>query len=361
MAKISSRQLYFLLACIMPVGKLILMPTHLVYEAKNDLLIPAAVNILIQAGMIFLVMLISRSNKQLYDMLEYTFGRIVAKVLTLLFSLFLFFAALFPLLEQKQLVQSVFYDTLPSLLVFSPFFIFSIYICATPISSFGRVWDLLAPISIVGFIGIMAFSIGSADFGALLPFGAAGTRAIVSAGAYTMSWFFDSALLLSLVGKFEYKKNMAWKSALFYLLGGFAILLFLAVFYGIFEGLALRQSFAFSKMSKYFSAITALGRIDYIFIYALSLVMAYFCTLPLHAGVDCLNRALGGNKVATPLYSVGINLVMLFLMFLLDNNFQGANNLITKTLFWLFPLFCVLIPVLCLFLRRSPREKRKVS
>ncbi len=65
MAKISSRQLYFLLACIMPVGKLILMPTHLVYEAKNDLLIPAAVNILIQAGMIFLVMLLSRSNKQL--------------------------------------------------------------------------------------------------------------------------------------------------------------------------------------------------------------------------------------------------------------------------------------------------------
>ena len=43
-----------------PVGKLILMPTHLVYEAKNDLLIPAAVNILIQAGMIFLVMLLSR-------------------------------------------------------------------------------------------------------------------------------------------------------------------------------------------------------------------------------------------------------------------------------------------------------------
>ncbi|MDE6273565.1 MAG: spore germination protein [Clostridiales bacterium] len=361
MAKISSRQLYFLLACIMPVGKLILMPTHLVHDAKNDLLIPAAANILIQAGMIFIVMLLSRSNKQLYDLLDYTFGRIVAKVLTALFALFLFFAALMPLLEQKLLVQSVFYDTLPSLLVFSPFFLFSIYICATPISSFGRVWDLLAPISIVSFIGIIAFSFGSADFGALLPVGASGAKSIVSAGAYTMSWFYDSALILCLMGKFEYKKNMAWKSALFYLLGGLAILLFLAIFYGIFEELSLRQLFAFSKTSKYFSAITAMGRIDYIFIYAIALVMAYFCTLPLHAGVDCMNRAFGGNKVATPLYAVGVNLVMLVVSIVLDFNYATVSNLLTRTLFWIFPAFCVLLPLLCLLLRRSPREKRKVS
>jgi hypothetical protein len=357
MNKIAPRQLYFLLAAVMPVGKLILMPTQLAYYAKNDLLFPAAANFLLQAGIIFLIMLLSRSNRTFYDMLCYTFGKIAAKIVLSSLALFLFFAALLPLFEQKLMVQSVFYDTLPSIVAFAPFYLFSAYLCAKPLCNFGRAWDIIAPISIVGFFGIMLLSVSNAEFSALAPVGVNGAGGFFGGTAYTMSWFFDSALLLVLIGKFEYKKGMAWKSAVSYLIGAAAVLVFLAVFYGIFSDIAERQFFAFSKISKYFSGMTVLGRIDYLFIYSLALVMAYFCALPVHAGVDCLTQAYGNDGVKPVIFSVAINGILLVLSFVLDYRFGVLNDTITKTLFWIFPAFSVLMPLLALLLRRKPREK----
>lgn len=357
MAKISARQIYFFLACVAPVGKLILMPTQLVKFSANDLLFPAAVNFLMQAVVVFLVMLLSRSEKSFYELLSYTFGKAAAKIVTALFSLFLFYAALMPLIEQKLFVQSVFYDTLPSVTAFAPFFLFSAYMCAKPLVSFGRTWDVLAPLSIVGYIGIMALSVTKADFGALMPAGAAGAKGFFSGTAYTMSWFFDTAILLSLMGKFDYRKGMAWKSALFYLAGGAAVLFFLAVFYGIFSDIAVRQIFAFAKISKYFSAVAMLGRIDYIFIFALALVMAFYCALPVQAGTDLLRQAFGGEKALPAVYSICVNLALFLITVLVNYSFNAMNQAVTQTLFWIFPLFCLLLPALCLLLRRSPREK----
>ena len=252
MKQISSRQLYFFLAAIAPVGKLVLMPSQLVHFAKNDLLFPIATNYLLQAALVFCVLLAARANETFYDMLCYTFGKVVAKIVVTVLALFLFYAALLPLLEQKLYIQSVFYDTLPSSVAFSSFFLVSAYLCSKPLVSYGRVWDFLTPVSMIGFFGIMLLSVYQADFVALQPVGAAGIGGYLNGTAFTMSWFFDSVLLLTMIGKFRYQKGMAWKGALSYLAGGAAILLFLATFYGIFSDIASRQLFAFAKISKYF-------------------------------------------------------------------------------------------------------------
>ena len=337
MAKISARQLFFFLACVAPVGKIILMPSALVQAANNDLLFPAAANFLLQAGVIFLVMLLSRSNQTFYQLLANTFGKIAAKIISVALTLFLLYCALLPILEQKLFVQSIFYDTLPSLIAFAPFFIFSAYLCAKQLSSLGRVWDIIAPISIVGFFGIIVLAVGNADFGALMPVGAGGGKGFLSGTAYTMLWFYDSLLVLMLMGRFEYKKGMAWKAAVFYLVGAAAVLFFLAVFYGIFSDIAIRQIFAFAKISRYFSAITVLGRIDYIFIYALGLVMAFYCAMPMQAAAECLSDAFGGGTLRSALYSVGINAVMLTITIALDYSFGSVRDTVGYRLFWLSP------------------------
>ena len=288
--KIKQRQLFFFLACIAPVGKLILLPSDLVFRAKNDLIFPALVNLLLQAAVIFLVLLLCKREKSLYSLLEESVGRIAATVLVILLSVFLLYAAIQPLNEQKLMVQSVFYDTLPSLVVFSPFFLFAAYLCSKPLFCLGRVWDILGPIAIVSFIGIIVFAIGGADFKALHPVGAAGAKGFLNGTAFTMSWFFDSVLVLSLVGKVEYKKGLAWKGLLCYLAGAAAVLFFLAVFYAVYADLAVSRLFAFSKISRYFSGISVLGRIDYLFIYALGLVMAFYSVMPVQAAVDTLDR-----------------------------------------------------------------------
>lgn len=357
MAKISSRQLFFFLACVAPVGKIILMPSTLVEMAGNDLLFPAAANFLLQAGVIFLVMLLSRSNLTFYALLENTFGKIAAKIVSVVLSLFFLYAAILPILEQKLFVQSTFYDTLPSLVAFAPFFIFSAYLCAKQLSALGRIWDILAPLSIIAFFGIMFLSVSNADFEALMPVGAGGAGGFLRGSAYTMIWFYDSLFVLMLMGRFEYKKGMAWKAAVFYLVGAAAVLFFLAVFYGIFSDIAIRQIFAFAKISKYFSAITVLGRIDYIFIYTLGIVMAFYCAMPMQTAAECLCDAFGGGTLRSALYSAGINAVMLTLTVLLDFSFGTLSRTLGRQLFWIFPAFCVLLPLLALCLRRKKYEQ----
>lgn len=357
MNKIGSRQLYFFLACIAPLGKLVLLPTQLVFYAGNDLLISAAINFALQAVMTFLILLLAKSNSTFYELLENTFGKITAKILICIFSLFLFYCSLLPIFEQKLFVQSVFYDTLPSTVAFSAFFLFSAYLCAKPLSSMGRTWDILAPLAIAGMVGILAFALPNADFEAIMPAGASGAKGIFSGMAYTMSWFYDSALLLMFMGKFEYKKGMAWKGLLSFLAGAAAIMFFLAVFYGVYGDIAVRQIFGFAKMGKYYAGVTVLGRIDYLFIFMLTLGMAFYCALPVQTGVTCLLQAFGSGRFKPMLFSAGANLVILILSIVLEYQFGAINDCVSETLFFLFPVFCVLVPLLALLLRRKPRAK----
>ncbi len=318
MNRISSRQIYFYLAAVAPVGKLLLLPTQLAHYSKNDLLFPALTNFALQALAIFFVLLLSRSNKSFYDLLQNTFGKIAAKILICIFALFLFFAALMPIQEHKIFVQTTLYDTLPSLISFSPFFLFSAYLCAKPLFSCGRMCDFLAPVFLTSIAGILLLSAAKADFGALAPVGGAGATGYFGGTAYTLCWFYDSAVLLSLMGYFRYEKGMAWKGALCYLAGGAIVILSLAVFYGVYAETAVFQQFPIAKISKYFSGITVLGRIDYLFLFLLTLVNCYYCALPLQAGVDCLNRAFGRNRVLPVVASLCINLIFFILTIFLD-------------------------------------------
>lgn len=353
MNKISPRQLYFFLACVMPVGKLVILPSLLAQYAKNDLLFPMLINYLVQAAVVFAVLLAASKKCSLYELLNATFGKIAAIVVLVILSVFFFYAALLPLLEQRLFVQSVFYDTLPSLAAFAPFFVFCVYLCAKPLGSQGRVWDVLGPVAIAGLAGILVLSFESADFGALLPVGGGGFKGGLKALSAATGWFFDGAILLMLLGRIDYKKGTAWKGTLWYLAGGLGVLLFLSVFYAVFGDTAVNQYFAIAKTSKYFSGITVLGRIDFVFIFALSLVMAFWCAIPLQAGIDCYLQPFGRNKHLATILSVAVNAVFLVLLYFLDNRFGEVMRFITGPAFWIFPAFCIVLPPLSLLLRRN--------
>ena len=357
MHKISRRQLYFFLACIAPVGKLVILPAHLAQYAGNDLVIPALLNYLFQTALVFCVLLLAKRGMSFYELIANTLGKVVGKIVMLIFGAFLLYAALLPLLEQQIFVQGTFYDTLPSVVAFSPFFVFGAYLCSKPLASQGRVWDILAPVAIVGILGVLVFSVMTADFGSLLPIGGSGLKNIAKSTAFSISWFYDSALLMLFLGKFDYEKGTAWKGALLYFIGGLVVLFFLATFYAIFQGTSVNQLFAFTETSKYFSAITVLGRVDYLFIYALALVMIFYVALPLQACVECILQAFGRKEYLPTLLSVGINLLFILFMFFFDYRFGEAMRVVSQTVFWIFPIFTAAVPLLCFLLRRNRRER----
>ncbi|HIZ24475.1 MAG TPA: GerAB/ArcD/ProY family transporter, partial [Candidatus Gallimonas intestinigallinarum] len=246
--KLGSRQILFFLAAVAPVGKLILLPPQLAAVAGNDLLFPVLAQLLVQAALVFCVLLLSRRERTVYALLEGSIGGVGAKIVTWALALFLLYASFMPLVEQKLLVQSIFYDTIPSYIVFAPFFLLAAYLCSRPLAYTGRIWDILAPLAIFGMAGILLFSVGEADYGAILPVGAAGLPGFSGGVMRTCAWFFDAALLLPFVGRFDYKKGLAWKGAVCYLAGGAVLLFFLATFYGVFSDISVIQVFAFAKM-----------------------------------------------------------------------------------------------------------------
>ncbi len=355
---IAPRQIFFFLACVAPAGKLVLLPARLAEAAGNNLLFPALFHLVLSAAAVFCVLLLAKRRESFYALLQGTFGSAAAKILCSLFALFLLFASFLPLLEQKLFVQSVFYDTLPSVVSFAPFFLFLAYLCSKPLSSFGRVWDILGPLAVAAFAGILILSAPSADYAALLPAGAAGGNGFLQGARAGASWFFDAALLIPMLGKIDYRKGTAWKGAACYLAGGAGVLFFLATFYGIFEGIATNQLFAFSATSKYFSGITVLGRIDYIFIYALALVMAFSCALPVQCAAECLLQACGRKKYLPTLLGVGASALLFALSLLCDYKFADVLAAVSGLLYWLFPLFCLLVPALMLlFLLKGGRRE----
>ena len=359
--KLSARQLCFFLAAVAPAGKLVLMPSQLTALTGNDLLFPVLLQILVQAGLVFCVLLLGRSGRTVYASLADMVGTFAAKALCILFAAFLLFATFVPLVEQKLLVQSLFYDTLPSYVAFAPFFLFSAYLCTRPLAAMGRVWDILAPVFLVGMLGILLLSVWSADFGALAPVGAAGASGFGRGFAYTQGWFFDAALLLPLVGKFHYRKGLAWKGALCYLLGGIILLAFLATYYGVFADIAVTQLFAFAHMSKYFSGITAMGRIDYLFIFAVAFAMTFYVTMPVHGAMETISEAFGRTKPLSAILSVGFNGVLLALLLIFNFSPSETIAAITERAFWIFPSFAAGVPLLLLliFAVRHVTERRR--
>ncbi|HIX09704.1 MAG TPA: GerAB/ArcD/ProY family transporter [Firmicutes bacterium] len=356
--KLNSRQILFFLAAVAPVGKLILMPAQLAAACDNDLLFPVAAQLLLQAALVFCVLLLARREKTFYRLICDAAGGVCARIASVALAAFLLFAAFLPVVEQKILVRGIFYDTIPAYLVFTPFFLFSAYLCARPLVTLGRMWDILAPLSVIGTAGILLLSVGSADYGALAPAGAAGIQAFWGGTAATFGWFYDTALLLSLIGRFGYTKGLAWKGALCYLAGGGVLLFFLATFYGVFSEIAVIQPHAFARMSGFFSGMTVLGRIDYLFIFAVAFVMTFYAVFPMQSAVNTVSEAFGDPKPLAPLLSVGVNLGMLAAVYLSNFHTSQAITTVTQTLFWLFPVFTVLLPLLLLIIfGRRPHEK----
>ena len=355
--KLGSRQILFFLAAVAPVGKLILLPPQLAAVAGNDLLYPVLAQIAVQAALIFCVLLLSRRERTVYAMLEGSIGGVGAKIVTWALALFLLYTSFMPLVEQKLLVQSIFYDTIPSYIVFAPFFLLAAYLCSRPLACTGRIWDILAPLSLFGMAGILLFSVGEADYGAILPVGAAGLPGFSGGVMRTCAWFFDAALLLPFVGRFDYKKGLAWKGAVCYLAGGAVLLFFLATFYGVFSDISVIQVFAFAKMSHFFAGLTVLGRIDYLFIFALAFVIVFYAALPVHGAVQLVADGFPAGKWLPALLSVGANGVLLALLLFFNFDADNILSAVTGNVFWLIPAIgAAFILLLLLFYGRRRHE-----
>lgn len=354
MDKLKLRQICFLFAAVLPVAKLIIYPSTLSYYAKNDLLLSAALNFLAEGLVIALVMwLSSRTDSTLFDLVKNTFGQTAARVLYVLLALFLLFSAVLPMLEQKNFVMQVLYENVPSLLSFTPFFAVCCFACVKGLKTIGRIADIALPLFVLAFAVLILLALPHADLGALRPAGAAGARGIFSGSLFGLPWFTECLYPLLFLGHFKYEKGGMWKVLLSFAAGAGAVLLYLAVFYGIFEDLSVLTQYPLAHIAKYSTVYTTLGRADFLFIFTLALVCIFSLCIPVQLSVHCIRKAF--PRLAPLLPAAAANLLLLAAAITFNYAFNAVQTFYMRYTSPVFLLLCYALPLFSLLLRKEPK------
>lgn len=353
--KISVRQICFILIMYTAVSKFIVYPTVLSHYSGRDLLFSALADFAVQAVIVWAVsFLCSRTDKTFFALLEGTFGNITARIIFGLFALFFIVCAVIQLFEQKVYVHAIFYDALPALSVFLPFFGFAVYAAAKGFQNIGRCADICLPIFIVSMLFIFAMSISEIKWDNFLPVLKTPAKNVLGASVLTAFRFFEPCWLLMFMGHFKYKKGDAAKITLSYAGGALIVLLFLAAFYGMYGDMAVTRQFAVSKISLFFPAIDLIGRIDLIALYVLEIVMLFAMIINVQLCVYCISKCTGyKNKTVI---SIALNAALIIMLILLDNKLSALITIWSKWMWIAFVLFANVIPLLAWTLRR--REKK---
>ncbi|MDE7083064.1 MAG: spore germination protein [Clostridia bacterium] len=352
--KISVRQICFIMLAYTAVGKLLSYPTALSYFCGRDLLFPAIIDFLIEGIIVWSVaFLCSRTDKTFFELLKGTVGNVCARIIFGFFAVLFLFAALLPIFEQELYVHTIFYDTVPSLLVFMPFFIFAIYAGSKRFENIGRCADLCLPIFVITMAVIFIMSCGEVEWDNLLPVLKTPAKDVFTAAAGTVFRFVEPCWLLMFMGRFKYKKGDAAKITLSYAAGAAIVLLFLATFYGIYGGLAPSRTFAISRTSLYFSAIDTIGRVDLIMLYVLETVMLFALVLNVQLAVYAISECSGWeNRV---IISLLVNVALAAVIISCDGFYNSIYNLYNQWLWIYFLIFTVIVPCLAWTLKRRTR------
>lgn len=354
--EINVRQLCFFVAFVLPVAKLLTLPARLAEYAENDLLLPALAHFLLQAGVFAVFLFVaSRSDKSLFELVEQALGKVAARVVYFLYAAFFVFLSLLPLVETERFVYTAFFDTAPVSFSLTPFFLLSAFIACKDLKAFGRSADASMPLFLTAFIGLVGMALPETSFSAVLPVGGMGIKASANAFRRTFADFSDVALMLPMLGAYRYEKGDAKKALGAYAAGASFVLFFLAVFYGIYGPVALRQKYAFVKIAQYFSALDVVGRLDLLLTYLMTVVLLFYLCLPLQLSVLCVARAVGTEKRVW--ISLALNLALFLYTLFCTVHYNRLYALLTGTFTWVFPVFSTALPLLTPLLLLGQKRK----
>lgn len=352
--KISVRQICFILLAYNAALKMMLFPATAASSVGNALIFTALFNLILQTVIIWSVSyLSSRTDKSFFELLENTFGNVTARIVYAFFALYFLVSAIIPMSEQQLLVHDSFYDTIPSLTVFLPFFVFSVYAGVKSLTNVGRCADIMLPVFAVCAAAFLIMSVGEADFSNLLPVLTQPFKKVAGFSLSSLFRFSESAFLLMFMGHFKYKKGDAAKLTVSYAAGGLVVIAFMAAFYSLYGVLAPTRSFAISNISVFFPIITFVGRVDLFIVYAFDLVVLFATVLNIQLCVHCLVRVF--NKNYRILYSVCVNGILIAMVFIFNHNFTVLQGLAGNWLWIPALLFAYIIPVLAWALRRKAK------
>ncbi len=352
---ITARQIALFSAFVLPIYKLLEVPSIFAKFTGSDLLLPALLHYFIQTGvLIALLFVASRSEKTLFERLNDRLGKWSLLVYAILAVYFLLVSVL-PLLDLEKFVYAVFYDSAPTLFSFGLFFVFCGFVCTKGIKAIGRFADLSFFFFLFPFLALIVMSLAEADFTNLLPFFEYGIADTASAYSYTLPHFSDAIFLLPLIGNLRFKKGDGIKIGVGYGVGSIVTLLFLSVFYGLYSAMAWKEHYAFAKIAQYFPVLSVIGRVDLLFVYMLCVILFFFVATPLHYAVHFTVK-ISKIKSKTLVSAIFVGVAFVFVLFC-NRHYNEIYSFFGNRLFPLFLIFN-LSPIVFLLLIKTKKSAK---
>ena len=333
-AQINARQLSLFCALILPVGKLLELPSLLTAYAGGDLLIAALLGSAVELLAFFALVLFARRRGAPIEALEARCGKATTRIFFGIYILFLLTYSVLPLFDLERFSHAAFSDTSPTFFTFTPFLVLAGFVCTKGLKGVGRSADLAPVLCLFPLLLLLAMSVGQADFSRLLPIVEKPLSVSVKVAWKTLPYFASGGLLLPMMSGYSYKKGD--EKILFpaFFAGILLFLLFLAAFFATFGLLGETEHYALMKIGQYFPALRFIGRVDLLLVYLVTIALFYYTALPLQLGIECFCRCFSlKNKVLpSAVLCVGLYFALLFL--------NKYNNAIHAFFFsWLPPVF----------------------
>ncbi len=341
--QINARQLALLCALILPIGKLLELPSLLTAHAGGDLLIAALFGSIVEFLAFVALVLFSKRRGAPIEALEKRCGKPTARIFLGVYALFLLTYSALPLFDLERFSHAAFSDTSPVFFTFTPFLVLAGFICAKGLQGVGRSADLAPVLCLFPLLLLLAMSVGQADFSRLLPVVEKPITVSLKAAWKTLPYFSSGTLLLPIMSGYSYEKGDEKKLFPAFFAGILLFLVFLATFFATFGLLGETEHFALMKIGQYFPALQFIGRVDLLLVYLITVALFYYTALPLQLSIECFCRcvSLKNKVIPSAVLCIGLYFALLFL--------NKHNNAIHAFFFtWLPPVFLVfstLLPI----------------
>ena len=253
----------------------------------------------------------------LYDMLDYSFGRWIAWVLSLFYTLYFISLTAVAQVQYAAFIRLVSLVNTPLLVILLAFFALSAYLAKSGVQTLGK-WSLLiGAVSVIFTLGLTLLAIPNMRFEHLLPIGTNTPASMLrSGGKFAVFPLGEAVVILALFGRLE-KAEKPYK--LFFFGALFALLFFLLTFFRdtAILGTALLDMLHYPSFTA--AGVVQIGaiggRVDIFFaglMLLTGLTKAAICLIAANRGVRRMFSLSDEHALLLPLgfFSVGLSAVL---------------------------------------------------
>ena len=317
--RFTTSQICMLFTALVPVTKIVSMPSFLTMQADRSFWISAIICFALDLVLFaFMAFAIKKYECTFFDALKNTFGQIGAKIIIAIFALFFLLKALYPILEEKYFVENTFYEDITSSFIFYPFFALCFYLCFKGLKALKRTAFALLIFSSCGIVLTFLLTYKESEIARLLPLLQNSPKSVLGASFNNLLFCGEGMYLLFFMGKTDNSKRLVLPLTLSLSVGYIAVIALFISFYGVFGSVSMTKIFSLSQMSHYSLILSNVGRLDSIACFLIDFCRLFAISFPLMLCVEC-TRYIFGEKLK-PTLIVSAIVIGVTLLFVLNQN-----------------------------------------